>query len=129
IDVAERLIHARKPDIGHVVQVFQPLHHLLPERTRGNLSRAFLGQLPLQTFYLCVELVVRDRALVAGHAQTLEQLDAIKRFSTSISLGHTGEGVLEALIGGAATLARVALPEPSGDDTHAYEAGIYTPIL
>src|SRR5262249_30207354 len=75
---------------------------------------AAFAQLAFELFGLLVERLRRHRPLVAGDAQAAQDLLAVERLALAVLLDHGGQRLLDALVGGEAALAAVALPPAPG---------------
>src|SRR6478735_1753444 len=129
VDVAERAVDTGEAHVSHVIERLQTLHHAFADDQRWNFLFATLGELALQGFCMLLEGIGRDRAFVAGNAQTAQHLFALEGHPFAVLLHDGGQRVLDAFVGREATLAAVALPPTPSDRTARSQARIDHPAI
>ena len=66
VDILELAIDGRKADVGDIVELFESLHHDLTDHLCGNLLLLLGKDLRLDRVDEILDLLGRDRSLVAG---------------------------------------------------------------
>lgn len=110
LDVFELSVNGGKPDVGHAVELMELLHHLLADLGTSDLPLALLLKVELDPVDDLLEKVHADRSLFAGLFQSVEDLQTVKGFPSTILLDHGRKGFLGPLAGGKAFVTTQAFP-------------------
>ena len=84
VDIFELSVDRGKPDIGDPVQAMEFFHHLFADLRTPDLPLPLLLEMEFDTVDDLLNDVDADRPLLAGLLQTVEDLETIERFSSSI---------------------------------------------
>jgi hypothetical protein len=111
VDRVEVAVDRQEADVGDVVEALEEV-----ERAPADLLARDLGHLHLvlEAVRELAQLLLGDRALVAGDPQLVEQLVGVEGLEAPGALAHHQRLELRALVAGEAAVARAALA-PAAD--------------
>src|SRR5439155_11606027 len=118
--VGKRAVDRGESNVGHLVQLAQPLHRHIADRRGRYLLLVQRHQRGLDIVGEAFEVLRRDRAAVAGCPHPAHQLLAVVRLALAILLDHREADRLDPLVRREALAARRALT-PAADGLTAVE--------
>src|ERR1043166_7862769 len=110
VHIFESSIYGSEPDVGHRVERAQALHDHLSDALAGELALARVHHHGLDRVGHALELLLRDRALAAGHLQPAHQIQPVVLLAALVALDDLERQALDALVAREAPLAMDALP-------------------
>src|SRR5262249_48377095 len=112
-DVLERAVDRREAHVGDGIEAVQLTHHRLADDRALQLALAAPLQAALDAFDDRLDLLHRDRPLLARPLQPGDDLHAVEGLAPAVLLHHHRQRVFGALVGGEAAMALEALAPPA----------------
>ena len=100
VDVLELPVNRCETDVGHLVDVLEPLHHHLADAGGGNLGLQRILKLHLDGGHHRIHLAAGHKPLVAGADDAVEHLVAVEALAGFVLLHHRDRNRLDGLVGG-----------------------------
>src|SRR5262245_22163814 len=113
VDVLERAIDRREPDIGDVIELVELLHHHVPDLARRHFAHAEPEQILDDSLDRGVHLLLGHHALVQRLVKAGDQLLAVEIRTPAVLLDDLRQAQLDGLVGREALAARRTTPPPA----------------
>src|SRR6202040_3338014 len=128
VQVLEAPVDRGEADVGHLVELPQPLHHEGADLPRGDLAVLSVVEHGLRLADDRLEAARRHHPLLAGLEQAGEQLLAAELLARAVVLDHHVRDVVDLLVGGEAPPTAHALAPPPDGGAVAALARIHDPV-
>ena len=112
--VLELAVDAREAHVGHLVEQAQLLHHQRADHRARHLAVVLLVAARLDARRGALELLERDRQLLAGAQHARQHALAVEAHALAALLDHPQRRVLDALVGRVAQEAQRGTPGAAG---------------